>query len=66
MNTIWAFNKIFVPKRKCEEPNYRKNISCSLATFTSMVYFRETTFSKEKNDNNMGNGIFFNTSMQTL
>jgi hypothetical protein len=48
-----------VPKGKCEEPNYKRNISYSLATFVSMVDFEETTFSKEKNDNDMGNGIFF-------
>ncbi len=35
-------------KNNCEEPNYRKNISYNLATFTSMVDFKETTFSKEK------------------
>jgi hypothetical protein len=66
MNTIWAFNKISVPKRKCEEPNYRRNISDNLATFTSMVDFEKATFSKEKNDNDMGDGIFFSTSMQTF
>jgi hypothetical protein len=59
MNTIWAFNKTFVLKRKFEEPNYKMNISYNLATFTLMVDFGKTTFSKEKNDNDMGSGIFF-------
>ncbi len=66
MNTIWAFNKIFVPKGKCEEPNYRRNISYSLATFVSMVDFGKQHFPRKKNDNDMGNRKFFNTLMYIL
>jgi hypothetical protein len=52
-----------VSKGKWEEPNYKRNISYILATFASMVDFEKTTFSKENNDNDMGNGIFLSTSM---
>jgi hypothetical protein len=34
--------------KKNEEPNYRRNISYSLATFALMVDLVETTFSKDK------------------
>ncbi len=35
-------------KKKSEEPNYKRKISYSLATFVWMVDFGKTTFSKDK------------------